>query len=58
MHNISLGWNVMVNEIMETIPGLWPAVARFIEKNPWVEAKDNALSAFVMGRGEGAYYTG
>ncbi|GAB4820904.1 hypothetical protein N2152v2_007950 [Parachlorella kessleri] len=57
-HNISYGWNIIVNEVMATIPTLWDTVRDYLRAHPTAAAPNNSLPALVYGEGQQSYYSG
>lgn len=58
-HNASYGWNIIVGEVMETIPTLWSSVRAWARANPGSVAPNNSLPGLVMGdAGEEQWYSG
>jgi uncharacterized membrane protein YgcG len=47
--NQSLAWTIVMSEVPETIPGLWPAVQQWLQAAPQHLAPDSLLPAFLDG---------
>ena len=55
---MSYGWNIMVEEVMATIPTLWDTVRDYLRGHPGAAAPNNSLPALVYGEGPQSYYSG